>query len=123
MQPWQTREPDGKEQFIRLGFSFLECPEFTDLKKKHPKAALMYIEMLKEAGTRAKFSFTQKQAAETLGMCKDTYTQSIKYLDEAGLIRVKEHNKNLRKPNVYEFVWNWQKQQSGTVNQEGREDG
>lgn len=105
LQPWRTRLPDGKEPFVRVGFSFFECPEFLEVKKKHPKAALMYFEMLKEAEDKPTFKFTQSQALESLGIHKNSYTKFVKVLVDAGLIRVIENNANLRKPNVYGFVW------------------
>lgn len=101
--PWQSDKPDGIEKrYIRLGNSQLLHPAMMSLSDK---AFRIYVQMLLEAGGSKEFEFPRAKYKKIAG---NTVFQNAKQeLVNKGFIKVKQCNKNLRKPNVYEFSGEW----------------
>lgn len=101
--PWQTCKPDGVEQrYVRLGNTQLMHVAVMELSDK---AYRIYIHMLLESAGQRTFTFPRSKYKP---FCGNTSFQRAKNeLIEKGFIREIQCNKNLRKPNEYEFLGDW----------------
>ena len=105
IQPWQTCGKDGEEKrYIRLGNTLLLHPAVKGLSDK---AFRIYVHMLLESGGDRTFIFPRTKYKEFSG--NTTFQRAKSELIEKGFIREKQNNKNLRKPNEYEFLEEWKK--------------
>lgn len=102
---WQSCKADGIEQrYIRLGNSQLLHPAMLNLSDK---AKAVYIYMLLESGGKMEFEFPRNKYSKISG--NNAYQRAKDELINAGFIKQKQSNKNLRKPNVYEFSDEWKR--------------
>lgn len=103
--PWQSCKNDGIEQrYIRLGNSQLLHPSMINLSDK---ARTVYIYMLLESGGKREFTFPRSKYMQISSI--SAFKNAKAELIEKGFIKEKQNNKNLRKPNIYEFCEDWQR--------------
>lgn len=101
--PWQSCKDDGIEKrYIRLGNSLLLHPAVMELSDK---AFRIYVHMLLEAEGKRTFVFPRQTYKRLAG--NTTFQRAKNELIEKGFIREKQCNRNLRKPNEYEFLEDW----------------
>lgn len=103
MLPWMSAKADGREKrFLQVGNSLLLSKKFQSLGTG---ARLLYLCMAMESGGRRTF-LLPRTAAKKYGVPSTSLRRYIKQLADGGFIKVSS-NKNLRKPNVYEFSSAW----------------
>ena len=103
MLPWMSAKADGREKrFLQVGNSLLLSKKFQSLGTG---ARLLYLCMAMESGGRRTF-LLPRTAAKKYGVPSTSLRRYIKQLADGGFIKVTS-NKNLRKPNVYEFSSAW----------------
>ena len=103
MLPWMSAKADGREKrFLQVGNSLLLSKKFQSLGAG---ARLLYLCMAMESGGRRTF-LLPRTAAKKYGVPSTSLRRYIKQLADGGFIKVSS-NKNLRKPNVYEFSSAW----------------
>lgn len=101
--PWQTCKDSGiEERYIRLGNSQLLHYATQSLSDK---AFKIYSYMLLEAGGHKEFTFPRSKYKKISS--PDAFDRAKKELLQKGFIEEKQNNKNLRKPNIYEFSEKW----------------
>ncbi len=101
--PWTTAKNDGIEQrYIRMGNSLLLHPAYLALSAS---AKVIYSYMLLEAGGQREFEFPLSKYKRIVSA--PTFYKARDELTKGGFVRVKQHNSNLRKPNIYEFSEQW----------------
>ena len=102
-QPWETKNDNGEEKrYIRLGITLMASEPFRSLS---PSAFKVYCYMRIESG--GKRSFTFPSAKYISYMSKPTFFKALKELEQKGFVDVIQHNKNLRKSNIYAFSERW----------------
>ena len=102
-EPWETKHADGVEKrYFRLGASILASEPMRDLSAS---AFRIYCYMrIESAGKRSfKFPYTKYKSF----MSRPTFFKALKELEEHGFIEVVQHNRNLRKSNIYMFSDKW----------------
>ena len=100
---WQTCKPTGiEERYIRLGNSQMLHPATMGLSDK---AARIYNYMLLEAGGNREFTFPRSKYIRISSI--SAFKNAKDELISKGFIKEKQNNKNLRKPNIYEFSDAW----------------
>ena len=103
MRPWLTEIMDCKEKsFIQVGNKLLLSKRFQNLS---PGAQILYLCMAMESGGRKDFKFPLS-VARKFGFAKNSFWRYRNELDEKRFIKYRS-NKNLRKPNEYEFCLEW----------------
>ena len=103
--PWQSCKDNGIEQrYIRLGNSQLLHPAMLGLSDK---AKTVYIYMLLESGGKREFTFPRSKYMQISSI--SAFNNAKTELIEKGFIKEKQNNRNLRKPNIYEFSSEWQR--------------
>lgn len=102
-QPWETRNADGSEKrYFRLGAGIMASESMRSLSGNAFKV-LCYMK-IESAGKR---SFTFSYSKYKSYMTRPTFNKVLKELEIHGFIEVLQHNKNLRKANVYMFSDKW----------------
>lgn len=100
---YHTMSPKGKERhYLRLPQSMMQTPAVQGLSNS---AYRVFVEMMNVGCWKSEFTFTRKQYVKF--MSSSTFVRAVKELELAGIIVVKEHNQNLRKPNVYAWSDKW----------------
>ena len=101
--PALSAKVDNKEKrFIQVGNSLLLSKQFHALSTG---SRFLYFCMAMESGGRRTF-LLPRTAAKKYGVSSTSLRRYIKQLADGGFIKVSS-NKNLRKPNVYEFSSAW----------------
>lgn len=101
---WLSGKRDSVEgRFIQVGNSLLLSKEFHALSIY---AQNMYLCMAMECGGKRQFEFP-KSAGEKYGFPYQTYRRALAELKDSLFIRCLEDNHTTRKPNVYEFIFDW----------------
>lgn len=103
MRPWLTENIDCKEKrFIQVGNHLLLSKRFQNLS---PGAQTLYLCMAMESGGRKGFTFPLSTALK-FGFAKNSFWRYRNELDEKHFIKYRS-NRNIRKPNEYEFCLEW----------------
>lgn len=103
MRPWLTENIDCKEKrFIQVGNHLLLSKRFQNLSAG---ARTLYLCMAMESGGRKGFTFPLA-VARKYGFAKNSFWRYRNELDEKRFIKYCS-NKNIRKPNEYEFCLEW----------------
>ena len=102
---WQTTKVSGiEDRYIRLGNSQLLHDALMNLGDK---AFRIYVYMLLESAGKKEFTFPRSKYKKLAG---NTVFQNAKEeLIKKGFIVLKQHNANLRKPNIYAFSEEWKR--------------
>lgn len=102
-EQWETKNDNGVEKrYFRMGATLMASEPMRSLS---PSAFKVYCYMRIESG--GKRSFTFSHAKYRAFMSKPTFFKVLKELEEHGFIDVIQHNKNLRKANIYAFSDRW----------------
>ncbi len=103
ISPWLSARTDNRERrFIQAGNTLLLSKKFQSVGTG---AQYLYLCMAMESAGHKKFCFPES-AAKKYGIASTTLWRHIKQLETAQLILVYSR-KNLRKPNIYEFSYEW----------------
>jgi len=101
--PWASKTIDGIEKrYDRLGATQMASEAMRSLSGN---AFKIYWYMRLESAGKKEFTFSHVKYRSYLS--KPTFFKAIKELEDKGLIDVVQHNKNLRKANVYAFSERW----------------
>ena len=102
-EPWETKNSNGVEKrYIRLGVTQMASEVLRNLS---PSAFKIYCFMKLESGGKRSFKFPSTKYISY--MSKPTFFRVLKELEQKGLVDVIQHNKNLRKSNIYAFSERW----------------
>lgn len=102
-EPWESKDCNGFERrYFRLGISMMSSEAMRTLS---PSAFKVYCYMRIESGGRRSFTFPH--AKYRTFMSKPTFFKALTELQEHGFVDVIQHNKNLRKANIYAFSDRW----------------
>lgn len=100
---YQTMNVNGLEKhYTRLPSSMMTSDAVQELSHT---AYRIFIEMMLCASWKEEFTFSHSCYEGTVA--NSTFSKAIKELEEAGIIDIKERNKNLRKSNVYAWSSRW----------------
>lgn len=103
IKPWLSARADNKEgRFLQVGNSLLLSRNFQRLKLASQRC---YFCMALEAGGQKCFKFPLS-AAKKYNISSSTLRRCAEELEKAGFIKI-ESNANIRKPNQYEFIFDW----------------
>lgn len=105
---WETalegvQRERGENGYSRLSRSLLQHHAFISLTSNE---RYVYIAMVNVAEGKEVFQFP-KAKYEQYGLSKITVVRAVKSLQAAGFIKIRENNRHLRKPNVYQFSREW----------------
>lgn len=104
---YQTMNVNGLEKhYTRLPYSLMKSNAVQELSHT---AYRIFIEMMLCASWKEEFTFPRGCYKGTVS--NSTFSKAIKELEEAGIIDIKEHNKNLRKSNVYAWSSRWKEKE------------
>lgn len=102
-EKWETKSADGIEKrYFRMGATLMASEPLRTLSPSAFK--VLCFMKIESAGKR---SFTYSNVKYRSFMSKPTFFKAIKELEEHGFIDVIQHNRNLRKANVYAFSERW----------------
>lgn len=102
-QHYHSMAPDGAEKrYARLACSMMQSPAVQGLSHT---AYRLFIEMMMNASWKPEFNFSRSTYRKFIA--NSTFDRAIHELEKAGIIRIVEHNKNLRKSNLYGWSNAW----------------
>ena len=102
-EKWETKSADGIEKrYFRMGATLMASEPLRTLSPSAFK--VLCFMKIESAGKR---SFTYSNVKYRSFMSKPTFFKAIKELEEHGFIDVIQHNRNLRRANIYAFSERW----------------
>ena len=102
-EPWETKHSDGIERrYFRLGASIMASEP---MRKLSSSAFKTYCYMRIESAGKKSFKFPHSKYKSF--MSRPTFFRALKELEELGFIETVQHNRNLRKSNIYMFSDKW----------------
>ena len=102
-EAWETKNNDGIEKrYFRMGATLMASEPMRSLSSS---AFKIYCYMKIESAGKRSFKFPHAKYCSY--MSKPTFFKALRELEEHGFIDVIQHNKNLRKSNIYAFSDRW----------------
>ncbi|MBQ8799573.1 MAG: hypothetical protein IJZ55_08425 [Lachnospiraceae bacterium] len=102
-EPWETKHADGFEKrYFRLGASIMASEPMRSLSAN---AFRVYCHMRIESAGKRSFIFPYCKYKSF--MTRPTFFKALKELETYGFIDTIQHNRNLRKSNIYSFSDRW----------------
>ena len=105
LKPWETalKESTRENGYNRMSQTLYKHPAFKALTTSE---RFIYLVMVNVAAGKEVFSFPRATYV-AYGLSHVSVIRAIKKLVQAGFLVIRENNKALRKPNIYQFSYSW----------------